>query len=32
VRHEFDAARADFETTARQLRQELDELNRQLGN
>jgi len=32
VKREFLAARAEFESTARDLRRELDELNRQLGN
>ena len=32
LKREFAAARADFESTAQSLRQDLDELNRQLGN
>ncbi len=32
LKHELTAARADFESTAADLRRQLDELNRQLGN
>jgi hypothetical protein len=32
VKRDLLAARAEFDATAQQLRRELDELNRQLGN